>query len=194
MDITAIYEKGSVVLVLLPFLLVLPPAGRAVAASRWSAISWVVGISVGVAGTLFISDHRVAILSWAPLYQLAVYAAALQLFRHSLHRFPRFAVWDLFTDGLFWDQLFLIGVLLVSILPCIHFARPDGAVAPRRGINPFIKIPHTFEAPANSSRIVLDGVEVGAVNWAEEGLKLLARVVGPRGNDSRYSDRIRHTR
>jgi hypothetical protein len=42
------------------------------------------------------------------------------------------------------------------------------SVAPRRGINPFTKKPHTFEAPTDSARIVLDGVEVGAVNWAED--------------------------
>jgi hypothetical protein len=42
------------------------------------------------------------------------------------------------------------------------------SVAPRRGINPFTKKPQTFEAPADSARIVLDGVDVGAVHWAED--------------------------
>lgn len=116
----------------LPFLLVLAPVGHAVAASRWSAISWVAAIAIGAAGTAFVSyhlesDHRVAILSWAPLYQLAIYTAALWVFRYSLHRFPRFAVWDLFTEGLFWDQLFLCGVLFASIMPCAQFAAPKWA-------------------------------------------------------------------
>jgi hypothetical protein len=118
--------------ILLPFLLVLPPIGRAVAASRWSAISWIAGIGLGLSGTttIYPLSHREEMLYWVPLYQLAIYTAALQLFRRSLHRFPRFAVWDLFTEGLFWDQLFLIGVLLVSIIPCTHFLEPYGAAAP----------------------------------------------------------------
>jgi hypothetical protein len=36
------------------------------------------------------------------------------------------------------------------------------SVAPRRGINPFTKKPHTFEAPPDSARIVLDSMDVGA--------------------------------
>jgi hypothetical protein len=47
------------------------------------------------------------------------------------------------------------------------------SVAPRRGINPFTKKPHTFEAPPDSARIVLDSMDVGAVNWAEDGSNCL---------------------
>lgn len=120
LDIAAI-ETGLIVP--LPFLLTLPSVGRAVAASRWSPIAWAAATAIGIGGTAsawlhVASDHRLAVLCWAPLYQLIVYTAALRIFRHSLHRFPRFAVWDLFTEGLFWDQFFMVGVLLISILPC----------------------------------------------------------------------------
>ena len=117
--------------VLFPFLLVLPPIGRAVAGSRWSAISWIIAIGLGFSGktTIYPLPDREALLYWVPLYQLAIYTAALQLFRRTLHRFPRFAVWDLFTEGLFWDQLFLVGVLLISITPCVHLLVPTSASA-----------------------------------------------------------------
>ena len=36
-------------------------------------------------------------------------------------------------------------------------------VAPRQGINPFTRKPHSFEARADSARIVLDGIDVGTV-------------------------------
>ena len=117
--------------ILFPFLLVWPPIGRTVAGSRWSLISWACAIGFGFAGrtSVYPLPYREALLYWVPLYQLAIYSAALLLFCRTLHRFPRFAWWDLFTEGLFWDQLFLIGVLLVSILPCVHFLGPYPAAA-----------------------------------------------------------------
>jgi hypothetical protein len=89
----------------------------------------VIGFGLSGRTTVYPLSHREAMLYWMPLYQLAIYTVALQLFRRSLHRFPRFAVWDLFSEGLFWDQLFLIGVLLFSIIPCVHFLAPYPAAA-----------------------------------------------------------------
>src|ERR1700744_5295804 len=40
-------------------------------------------------------------------------------------------------------------------------------VTPRQGINPFTRKPHSFEARADSARILLDEIDVGAVRWAE---------------------------
>jgi hypothetical protein len=42
-------------------------------------------------------------------------------------------------------------------------------VAPRQGINPFTRKPHSFEARADSARILLDDIDVGTVHWAEDG-------------------------
>jgi hypothetical protein len=53
----------------------------------------------------------------------------------------------------------------VALISAHSFLAP---VAPRQGVNPFTKKPHAFQAPADSARIVLDGVDVGAVRWAED--------------------------
>jgi hypothetical protein len=43
------------------------------------------------------------------------------------------------------------------------------SVTPRQGVNPFTRKPLKFEAPADSARILLDGMDVGAAHWAEDG-------------------------
>jgi hypothetical protein len=51
-------------------------------------------------------------------------------------------------------------------------------VPPRRGINPFTKEPHNYAAAPDSARILLDGVEVGAIHWAQDqSNRLLVRSV-----------------
>lgn len=72
-------------------------------------------------------SHRDLMFYWVPLYQFAVYSAALLLFRLSLRRFPRFAVYDLLTPGLFWDQIFMTAVPALSIIPCVHYLGPRAA-------------------------------------------------------------------
>jgi hypothetical protein len=42
------------------------------------------------------------------------------------------------------------------------------SVTPRQGINPFTRKPHNFEARPESARILLDGMDVGAVSWAQD--------------------------
>jgi hypothetical protein len=42
-------------------------------------------------------------------------------------------------------------------------------VSPQHGINPFTKQPHLFKPAADYANVVLDGAEVGAIHWAEDG-------------------------
>ena len=41
-------------------------------------------------------------------------------------------------------------------------------VPPRQGINPFTKGPYLYKAPRDSARILLKGLEVGSITWAED--------------------------
>lgn len=47
------------------------------------------------------------------------------------------------------------------------------SVASRQGVNPFTKKPYTFKAPADYARVMLNAVDVGAVNLAEDGSNCL---------------------
>jgi hypothetical protein len=40
---------------------------------------------------------------------------------------------------------------------------------PREGLNPFTKQPYLYPAPAENVRVILDGIEVGSMTWAEDG-------------------------
>jgi hypothetical protein len=53
------------------------------------------------------------------------------------------------------------------------------SVTPHQGINPFTGKPHSFEARADSARILLDGIDVGAVHWAEDGSSRLVVWAAP---------------
>jgi hypothetical protein len=42
-------------------------------------------------------------------------------------------------------------------------------VTTRQGINPFTREPITIKPPPGAARVVVDGEELGSMNWAESG-------------------------
>ena len=52
---------------------------------------------------------------------------------------------------------------------------PNLASVPRReGLNPFTKEPYFYRAPPEDARVILDGVQVGSMTWAQDGSRQIA--------------------
>jgi hypothetical protein len=45
---------------------------------------------------------------------------------------------------------------------------------PREGLNPFTKQPYLYPAPAENAQVILDGVQIGSMTWAEDGSRQIA--------------------
>jgi hypothetical protein len=48
---------------------------------------------------------------------------------------------------------------------------------PSQGLNPFTKQPYLFQPPRGNACVILDGVQIGSMTWAEDGSCRIA-VVG----------------
>jgi hypothetical protein len=106
-----------------------PSIGVLVARSQWTPLAWVCAVAVGFLGEVLFrvgaltANSSVKVLYWAPLFQLAVYSAALFLFLRLTKRLPRNVTFN-FATGLFWDRAFAFVVAMASLLPVIYLAAP----------------------------------------------------------------------
>ncbi len=105
-----------------------PSIGFLVAKSKWTPVVWITAFGIGCLGQALwllgkLTEHRMAALYWAALYQLFIYSLALSVFLRFLKRRPRDVVFN-FNDGFFWDRVFGISVVMISVTPISYLIAP----------------------------------------------------------------------